>query len=89
MCELNEHMERSNIASMSDIKSNTNLLPGILSCIAATNQSIGQLTDQMAELPQFLQRALQAFFDKIIETLCAKDEAAQAQTLLLQQMHDS
>ncbi|KAL7809077.1 hypothetical protein V8C26DRAFT_412376 [Trichoderma gracile] len=88
MRQLNEHMERSKIASMSDIKSNTNLLPGIQSSNEATNQLVGQLTDQVTELPQFLQRALQGSFDRVIETLSAKDKAAQAQTLLLEEMNE-
>ncbi|KAL7815086.1 hypothetical protein V8C44DRAFT_356852 [Trichoderma aethiopicum] len=88
MSELTEHMERSKLASMSDIKSNTNLLPGMQSSIDASKQAVGQLGDQMAELPQVMQRAVQGLFDKFTETLRSKDSAAQAQTLLLEDMYE-
>ncbi|PTB63011.1 hypothetical protein BBK36DRAFT_1171816 [Trichoderma citrinoviride] len=72
--ELNEHMERSKIASMGDIKSNANLLPDMQSSIEASKQSVGKLTDQMTELPQVMQRALQGFYDRFAETLRSKDK---------------
>lgn len=88
MSELAEHMERSKLTSMSDIKSNTSLLPGMQSSIDASKQAVGQLGDQMAELPQVMQRTVHGLFDKLAETVRSKDSAAQAQTLLLEDMHE-
>ncbi|OTA00683.1 hypothetical protein A9Z42_0009300 [Trichoderma parareesei] len=85
--ELNEHMERSRIASLSDIKSNTNLLTAMQSSIEASKESVGQLSDQMAELPQVVQRVVLGLLDRFAETLRSNNSGAQAQTLLLEQMH--
>ncbi|KAK1243284.1 hypothetical protein MKX07_003912 [Trichoderma sp. CBMAI-0711] len=49
---------------MSDIKSNTSLLPGMQSSIEASKESLGQLNDQMAELPQVMQQVLQGLFER-------------------------
>ncbi|KAH0490022.1 hypothetical protein TgHK011_001507 [Trichoderma gracile] len=86
MSELNEHMERSKIASMSDIKMNSSLLPDMKSSMEASKESLGQLSDQMAELPQVVQQVLQGLFERFAETLRSKDSASQAQTLLLEEM---